>query len=188
MLYVVNAVVTCQKLQALFWLLQLCLFSCSLCHVHFLFIFLSWLAHESITVQDILSGTLIMHDFQPRYYVSRRIWCRAWSHSSSILNYSACAFLYYLSSFGYLFANGLHKRDKSSQSHSHLGTVGVESRSWGEEKKTGRLVCHLTDEYIHVFGHLAGAERITGRGSGTSSSRPATGKSQRKWDEDEAFI
>lgn len=50
-----------------------------------------------------------------------------------------------------------------------------------EEKKIpGRLVSYLTDEYTHVFGHLAGAERITGRGTGTSSSRPATGKSRRK--------
>lgn len=86
--------------------------------------------------------------------------------------------------------NKLHKRDKSSKSHSHLGMVGVESRSlggaggWGG---AGRLMCHLTDEYTHAFGHLAGAERITGRGSGTSSSRPTTGKSRRR-DEDEAFI
>lgn len=55
-----------------------------------------------------------------------------------------------------------------------------------EERKPGRS--HLTDEYSHACGHLAGARRITGRGSGTSSRRPTTGKLLRESDEDDAFI
>lgn len=53
--------------------------------------------------------------------------------ASSILNYGACAF-FALPEFIWLSrTNKLHKRDKSSQSHSHLGTW-VWSVEVGEEK------------------------------------------------------
>lgn len=82
------------------------------------------------------------------------------------------------------FTDKQHKRDKSAQFHSHLGTARRKNRR--EKKKPGKA--HLTDEYTHACGHLAGAQRITGRGSGTSSSRPTTGKSLCESDEDDAFI
>lgn len=43
-----NVGIMCQKLHPLFLLLLLCLFFCSLCHVHFLFIYFFWLEYKAI--------------------------------------------------------------------------------------------------------------------------------------------
>lgn len=69
------------------------------CTFSFHFLFLAWIVQARTSWVEHWSCMFFRHGIM----FSSRNWCRAWLHSSSVLNYRACAFLHYLSSFGYLY-------------------------------------------------------------------------------------
>lgn len=102
----INVWVMHQWLQGLFWLLQLCSSTCSLCHVHSL-PFFSLLLCKSIIGQDFLSDSLIMHDLQTQYYSLCSMSQCDPEHNCKVTTYliTESAFLYYLNSFGYHYCS-----------------------------------------------------------------------------------